>query len=700
MHLLTGRWSARLIVFLMLVGSGLLIVAAGSARTSNDPTAGLPSDSQSTIAARLQQQLPSARTAPAVVVYSRGGAPLTAADRAAIAAARSPLARFAVGAQLPPTQVSQDGQAAVLVVALASDAAADPNGTRLNAQVAAIRAQVRTGLPAGLDAQVTGGAAFSADVSNAFDGADLTLLLATVAVVAVLLLVTYRSPVLWLVPLAVVGLADRVTSALIALVSRHSDLPISQATTGIVQVLVFGAGTDYALLLIARYREELLQTTDRRTAMRRALRAAGPAILASGTTVVLALLSLLLAVLGDDRAIGVAGAIGIATAMLFGLTLLPTALVSLPRGLFWPLVPRPDERGRRTLENEGRLWRRIGERTARRPWPITIGSVLLLGLLAAGLVGTSLGLSQADSFRTKAESVTGLTTLARSFPAGAADPVAVLTPDETAQQVLQLARAVPGVASARIGEQGAGVTEVEVILTAAPDTSASYDAITAVRDRLAGVSRTYVGGTVATDLDVRAAAIRDLRVIAPVILVIVFVVLTVLLRALVAPVLLIATVVLTFFAALGAAAWSFRHIFHFAGLGDQVPLLAFLFLVALGVDYNIFLATRAREEAARTATRKGMIDALAVTGGVITSAGILLAAVFAVLGVLPVIVLTEVGVIVGIGVLLDTLLVRTVLVPALAQLLGERFWWPGRPAQRHHGRAGTGGEPELVQADR
>ncbi len=698
LKVLTGRWSARVLALLVLLGSVLLILGAGSARTSDDPAAGLPSGGQATVAAQLQQRLPSAQTAPALVVYSRGDDPLTAADRSAVSAARQQLARFAVGGRLPPVQVSPDGRAALLVVPLANDSAADPNGTRLTDQVTEIRTRVRAQAPAGLTVQVTGGAGFAADVNKAFDGADLTLLLATVVVVALLLLVTYRSPVLWLVPLAVVGLADQVTGALIAVVSRHSDLPISQATTGIVEALVFGAGTDYALLLIARYREELRRVSDRRAAMRQALRTAGPAILASGLTVTLALLSLLLATLGDNRAIGVAGAIGIATAVLFGLTLLPAALVSLPRGVFWPLVPRPDERGRRSLANEGRLWRRIGERTARRPWPVTVGSVLLLGLLAAGLIGTSVGLSQADTFRTKAESVAGLTTLARSFPAGASDPVAVLTPNASADQVARTARTVPGVASARIGESGAGLTQVDVIVTAAPDTRASFDTVSALRNQLADIPGTYVGGSVAIDLDVQDAATRDLYVIAPVILAIVLVILVVLLRALVAPLLLIATVVLSYFAALGAASWLFRHVFSFAGLADRVPLLAFLFLVALGVDYNIFLATRAREETATSGTRRGMVDALAVTGGVITSAGILLAAVFAVLGTLPVIVLTEIGVIVGIGVLLDTLLVRTVLVPALAQLLGERFWLPGRPARRD--AETTGGSPTLVRADR
>ncbi len=334
---------------------------------------------------------------------------------------------------------------------------------------------------------------------------------------------------------------------------------------------------------------------------------------------------------------------------------------------------------------------------------MVIISTLLLAALATGLFSTSLGLSQADSFRTKAESVDGLTTLSLAFPAGTVEPTAVLTRPAAADEVLAATRAVPGVASASLGESSSNVAQIDVILTAAPGTAASYDTIRTLRSTLERVvdADAAVGGTVATDLDSRTAAIRDLKLIAPLILAVVFLVLIVLLRALIAPVILIATVVLSFFAAIGGASLIFDHILDYPGLDNQVPLLAFLFLVALGVDYNIFLVTRAREEAQQHGTRPGIIDALAVTGGVITSAGILLAAVFTVLGVLPVTVLTEIGIIVGLGVLLDTLLVRTILVPALIHLLNDRFWFPGnlprgeKSPQRPHTQA-PHAEPERV----
>lgn len=695
--LITGRVSALILLFATILGSVAAIALAGSPRTTNDPTAGLPASAQSTIVARLQQQLPSSRVIPALIVYSRMAGTLTARDRQVIASQLPALRALALGHRVSPMQIAPDGRAAIAAVPLASDL----DVSKIDSLVTSIRGVARHGLPAGLRAQVTGGAGFIADLDNAFSGASVSLLLVTVIVVALLLLITYRSPILWIVPLVVVALADQLAGAIIAVVSRHIDVTFSQASTGIVEVLIFGAGTDYALLLIARYREELRRVDERREAMRRAVVAAGPAIAASGVTVIAALLTLLFAVLGDDKAIGVAGAIGIATALLFGLVVLPAALVIFPRGLFWPLVPRADERGRRANETEGRVWRRIGSGTARRPWPVVVTCLLALGIFGAGLTGVRVGLSQADTFRTRAESIDGLKAVSRSFPAGAADPVAVITTPARVSAVVGAIRHVAGVASVAQGEMAGTIAQIDVTLIAAPDTPASYDAIRAMRAAVTAIpgASAYVGGTVATTLDTETAAEHDLAVIAPLILLVVFVVLIVLLRALVAPVVLILTVVLSFFAALGAANWSFGHLLGLAGLASQVPLLSFLFLVALGIDYNIFLTTRAREESARVGTRLGIIDALAVTGGVITSAGILLASVFTVLGILPVIVLTELGIIVGFGVLLDTLLVRTILVPAIVQVLGDRFWSPRRVAtqpERSHRHASGHGSAEAA----
>ncbi len=671
--LVTGRRSVWAVLVLAVAASGLAIGFSPGLKVSDDQTAGLPASAQSTEVTKLQKQLPSGQLNPALVVYSRPGGTLSETDVAAIAAQGERLGALALDGRASPPQLSPDRTAALVAVPLSGEVTGDENSER----IAAIRDVVRSGLPDGVVGQVTGGAGFAADIAGAFAGADIKLLATTASVVALLLLLTYRSPVLWIIPLAAVGTADRVVASLVALVSQGGSIPFDESTTGIVSVLVFGAGTDYALLLIARYREELKRTEDRRQAMRDAVMGAGPAIGASGTTVVLALLTLLAAAFGGTRAIGVAGAIGIVVALIFGLIVLPAALVVCPRGLFWPLIPRVDLA--RAPAATGGRWRRIGNATARRPWPIIVGSVLLLAGLSAGTLSTGYGLSQEDTFRTRAESVDGLRTLSAAFPAGTVSPVVIMTSPADADAVARAAEALPGVAQVSRGESTSTLAEIDVVIEAAPDTEASYETVRALRDEVVQVDPdAVVGGAVAANLDARDASIRDLVLISPLILFVVVLVLIALLRALVAPLVLILTVVLSFFAALGAGSLAFTYIFDFPALDYQVPLLAFLFLVALGVDYNIFLVSRAQEESVRHGTRRGIIEALAVTGGVITSAGILLAAVFTVLGVLPVIVLTEIGIIVGLGVLLDTLLVRTVLVPALVHVLDDRFWWPRR----------------------
>ncbi|MBO4208700.1 MMPL family transporter [Micromonospora echinofusca] len=693
----TGRWSAWVVLLLAVLVSGGLIAAGGEARSSNDPTAALPDTADSVRVAQLQRQLPSGQLNPALVVYSRDGAALTGADEQAIAADATAFAGIAQrtpgGGQISPPVFSPDRKAALLAVPLPADAGIETIGTTVDE----LRTISRDGLPAGMTAQVTGGAGFTADVASAFDGANVTLLLVTVAVVAVLLIVTYRSPWLWLVPLAVVGTADVVSNALISMVSRATDITIDPSTTGIVDVIVFGAGTNYALLLIARYREELRRRTDRREALRRALTSAGPAIAASAATVCLSLLTLLTAVLGNDRAIGMAGAVGIATAAVYGLIVLPAALAVCGRGLFWPFVPRP---GQSDPTRTG-IWARVGNLVARRPRAVLVGSLVLLTLLAAGLYDARLGLSKTEQFRVQAESIDGLNTLSRYFPAGAADPTVVVARADAEAPVLAAAQATPGVAAVRPTERANGLVAIDVVLTAEPDSAASYDTIRELRDRVGAVdgAEALVGGTVATNLDTRDAAVRDLKVVVPLILAVVLLVLILLLRSLLAPLILVATVVATFFAALGASNFLFTGWLDYAALDTSVPLLSFLFLVALGVDYNIFLATRAREEAVTEGTRQGVLISLAVTGGVITSAGILLAAVFAVLGVLPLVTLTEIGIIVGLGVLLDTLLVRTLLVPSIAVLLDRRFWWPSalsRPTDQPTGPAAAPRHPETV----
>ena len=540
--------------------------------------------------------------------------------------------------------------------------------------VAQLRAQLRADLPDGVTAQVTGPAAIEADLSAVFDGADGTLLLTTAGVVALLLLLTYRSPILWIVPLAVVGTADQVAAALATHTLALVDVPWDESTVGILSVLVFGAGTDYALLLISRYRDELKLHEDRYDAIRRALSATAEAVLSSSTTVVVGLLTLLLSVFPTTRGLGLACAVGVVVAATAVLVVLPCALVVCGRWVFWPLVPRV---GQPTLVDSRGLWRRVGDIVGRRPTAAIVLCVVVLGLLAAGVTQIRTGLSQADQFLDKPEAIAAGERLAESFPAGFSDPTVVVTRADPAQ-VASVVEGVEGVTSTRPGPQAQGLAQLDVVLAAEPGSAAAQDTVDGIRQAVADLDETYVGGTEATQMDGADGSSRDRLVIIPVILVLVVVALVLLLRSVVAPVILVASVIGTYFASLGASWLLFTRVFGFDRLDVGVPLLAFLFLVALGVDYNIFLVTRAAEESPGHGTRLGMLRALTATGGVITSAGILLAAVFAVLGVLPLVVLAQLGVIICVGVLLDTLLVRTVLVPAIAVRMGDRFWWPRR----------------------
>ncbi|TNH29326.1 MMPL family transporter [Micromonospora orduensis] len=663
---------------------------------------GLSVQWQSTQVERLQDQLPSSEVQPAIVVVSRddGGA-LSEADRGAVAARTGDLGSLAVGGRVSPPQISPDGTVALVAVPLSTAGGQD----EVTGKVSDVRAALDA-LPDGLAVEVTGAPAFTADLASVFEGADITLLAVTAAVVALLLLITYRSPFLWIVPLVVVAATEQITLRAVETVVPAFGITLqSGQVTGIASVLVFGAATDYALLLIARYREELRREENRFAAMRAALRRTAEPILASGGTVVLGVLTLLLSEQETNRALAVACATGVVFAMLSALFVLPAILVLFGRGLFWPFVPKVGGPAR-----EGRLWGRLGAAVERRPAPVAVLSTLLLAGLALGGLGIRTGLSETEQFRAQPEAVTGAQTLARAFPAGTTQPVAVLTTPAAVRAVTDAATAVPGVSSARPGDAGEAVAQVDVVLDAEPGTAASDRTIEALRDAVAAVpdsappavdgadapTGAIVGGTVAATYDSDEANDRDLRLIIPIILLLVGAVLVLLLRGLLAPLLLVLTVIASFFASLGAAWLLFDHVLGFPALDSGVLLLAFVFLVALGVDYNIFLVTRAREDAGTAGTRDGMLSALRVTGGVITSAGVLLAAVFAVLGVLPLITLTQIGIIVCIGVLLDTLLVRTVLVPALAFLLGDRFWWPGRISRDND--AGTPAAPEPVAA--
>lgn len=671
----------------------LLFAFLPAGKSSSAPASGLPASVDSARVTALLAQFPSADTTAGIIVFGRGDAALTAADRAAIESRAAALAKKSSAPQAVRPEFSDDGTAALLAVPLASSTVA----TDVSKAAESLRSTASSDLPAGLIAQLTGPIGFQDDIANSFAGADFRLLLVTVIVVAALLIVTYRSPVLWIVPLAVVGTADGLAGKVVTALAEPLGLTIDASISGILSVLVFGAGTNYALLLVARYREELTRVDDRFRAMRTAVTSAGPAIAASGGTVALSLVTLLLASLSNDRALGFACAVGVVVAILFALIALPAALVVCGRGLFWPFVPRQGSasekaggdhpaveagsEGLTDAEAHG-FWAGLGRRVARRPVVVSVAAVVGLAVLALGLSGYSVGLSQTAQLRGDPASVSAQKVIDRSFSAGLTSQTTVLAPAAVAVRAETLAKSTDGVAVAAVGETHAGRSSIAVTLKAEPQSDAAFATIDRLRqgyrDAGGALQKTLVGGSDATALDTQNAAQHDQDLVIPIILAIVFAVLALLLRSLVAPVLLIASVLATFFASLGVSTFAFTHLLGFPALDSSVTLYAFLFLVALGVDYNIFLTTRAREESAHHGTREGMIRALATTGAVITSAGILLASVFAVLGVLPVVALTQVGIIVCIGVLLDTLVVRTVLVPALVFLTGDRFWWPSR----------------------
>ncbi len=652
----------------------------------NDASAYLPASAESTQALHLQSEFAARNLNPAVVVYTRPSG-LTPADiRKAAADARAFAALPAVQHRVAGPVIARDHRAMETIVGASLGFSSD-----IGAFVSQLQATAARGAP-GLSVHVAGPAASAADQLKIFKGIDTTLLYATLAVVVVLLLITYRSPVLWLLPIASAGVALVAAQAAIYLLTRQG-LTVNGQSAGILVVLVLGAGTDYALLLIARYREELRRHTDRHQAMAIALRRAGPAIIASAATVIAGMLCLLVAESADISGLGPVAAIGIGVGLLAMITLLPALLVIVGRWVFWPVPPRygsdePTTRG---------VWARIGRSLARRPRTVWMVTALVLACAWLGLAGFRIGpLTTAQSFRGTPPSVAAEQVLARHFPGGAGEPVTVIGKAAYARQLRAAFATTRGIAAVSPPVTAGGLVYYQGTLASKPDSpaaSATVDRARAAVHAIRGADAKVGGGT-AVRLDVERYATRDRNLIIPLVLLVVLVILGVLLRSVAAAVVLMATVVLSFGAALGLSALAFTHLFGFAGADTAMPLFAFVFLVALGIDYNIFLMTRVREETARSGTGPGAITALAATGGVITSAGVVLAATFAMLATLPLVILTEIGFTVALGVLLDTIVVRSVLVTALTLDMGRWMWWPGRLSRR------PPAEPAALSPDR
>ncbi|MET9567104.1 MMPL family transporter [Streptomyces tauricus] len=662
----------------------------------NDAASWLPGSAESTQVLQASEDFRPEQI-PAIVVYARADG-LTAQDRVRIARDVQELKELREqgirGAETrgPVFDRRPAPRAAQVFVPITMD---EKGWERISPAVDAIRADVGEGGD-GLAVHITGPGGTSADFSEAFEGIDSTLLFSAMAVVIVMLLLTYRSPTLLLVPLIGVVAALFTAQALVYLLAEHAGLTVNGQSAGILTVLVFGAGTDYALLLVARYREELRRHEDRHEAMALALHRAGPAVIASGATVVLSMLVLLAAEMNSTRGLGPVAAIGVAVALVAMLTLFPALLVIFGRWIFWPVVPHfgsadPTERG---------VWARMGNRFSHRPRLVWVITAAALALLSLGLIQLRAeGISNADSFTDKPDSIVGQEVSARYFPAGSGDPLVVISNREQAEEVGQAVADTRGVLPESLGlppgtkPEFEGQVLFEATMTAPADSEAAKQTVERVRDAVHAVpdADAQVGGGTAALLDMDRATTHDNILIIPLVLVVVLLILCVLLRALVAPLLLIGTVVLSFAAALGISALAFRYVFDYAGESTDFPLFVFVFLVALGIDYNIFLTTRIREEAARQGTRPGVVTGLAATGAVITSAGLVLAGTFAALGTLPMVAFAEIGFTVALGVLLDTFIVRSVLVTSLFLDVGPKVWWPSRLAKETgHGGAGGG----------
>jgi RND superfamily putative drug exporter len=685
-----GRRTKYLVIVFWLIVVALLGSLAGKLQGAekNDASSYLPASAESTQELNLQAKFVSKNLNPAVVVYQRTSG-ITPADlRKAAGDARAFAALPAVHGRVAGPIPSRDHQALEVI------AGADLGyGAHIGNFVDALKARASAGDP-GLTVHVTGPAASAADEVKIFKGIDGTLLYATLAVVIVLLLLTYRSPVLWLLPIMSAGVALIAAEAVIYLLTQHG-LTVNGQSAGILVVLVLGASTDYALLLIARYREELRRHEDRHEAMAVALHRAGPAIMASAGTVIAGMLCLLVADSADISGLGPVAAIGIAIGLLAVITLLPALLVTFGRWVFWPVKPafgsaEPTARG---------VWARVGRAISVRPRVVWTVTAVALACASLGLIGFRVGtLSTAQSYRGTPPSVVGEQVLARHFPAGAGEPVAVIGSARAGAALHSALAGTAGIAVVAPPVTKDGLVYLQGTLTGRPDSPAAYATVDRVRAAVHKIpgADAKVGGGTAINMDVEHYVTRDRNVIIPLVLLVVLLILALLLRAVVAPLLLIGTVILSFGAALGLSALAFGHLFGFAGEDPSVPLFVFVFLVALGIDYNIFLMTRVREEAARSGTRQGAVTGLAATGGVITSAGLVLAGTFAMLGTLPLVTFTEIGFAVAIGVLLDTIIVRSVLVTALTLDVGRWMWWPSRLSREEDHPAVARGASESV----
>ncbi|KQQ83623.1 MULTISPECIES: efflux RND transporter permease subunit [Micrococcaceae] len=672
--------------------------------SSNDQASFLPASAEATEAQDWQAKFRDSDEVPGVIVIENAEA-FTPAQLGEVAGLRTTLEELKLGSAVIGPIPSADGKAVQFIAPIGGS-------VEVKEAVKELRDTVAEAAPQGMQTYVTGPAGLAADLTAAFGGIDGILLLVALSAVFVILLIVYRSLLLPIMVLLTSVFALCAAILLVFGMAKAGWIQLNGQSQGILSILVIGAATDYALLFVARFREALTHTTNRTKAVITAWKASFEPILASGATVIIALLCLLFSDLNSNKALGPVAAAGILCSLFAALTLLPALMALLGRAAFWPFRPKlvpAEEREPELvtgLEGQKGLWRATGSVVSRRPRTIWIGSVLLLLVASAGVLQLKAnGVPQTDVILTASNAVDGQDALARHFDAGSGSPAVVVADQAKAQEVLDAVKAAGGVGDAYLLAQGSvpitgapgapsepdvreGKVLINATLNSAADSLEAEEAVKALRTDVKAVdSGALVGGVTATALDTNTTAQRDLVIIIPVVLVVILFILMLLLRSIVAPVLLVLSVVLSYAAAMGVSALVFNNLLGFPGADATVPLFGFVFLVALGVDYNIFLMSRVREESIKHGTRPGILRGLGVTGGVITSAGVVLAATFAALGVIPIMFLVQLAFIVAFGVLLDTVLVRSLLVPALAYDLGPKIWWPGKLA-----RAGASAE--------
>ncbi|WP_461188143.1 MMPL family transporter [Arthrobacter sp. Z4-13] len=703
------RWLLPVILvltWLALAGAGGPTFGRLEEVSSNDQASFLPASAEATAAQGWQAKFRDSDEVPGVIVLESDET-LTPAQLGEVVGLRTELERLELGSAVIGPIASEDGKAVQYIAPIDSSAG-------IKEAVQELRDSVAEAAPEGTRTFVTGPAGLAADLTAAFAGIDGILLLVALAAVFVILLIVYRSLLLPIVVLLTSVFALCAAILLVFGMAKAGWIQLNGQSQGILSILVIGAATDYALLYVARFREALTHTANRTAATLTAWKASFEPILASGATVIIALLCLLFSDLNSNKALGPVAAAGILCSLFAALTLLPALMALLGRAAFWPFRPKLAQADEQELEIvtglEGQkgLWQATGSLVSRRPRIVWVASVLLLLAGSAGVLQLKAnGVPQTDVILSASNAVDGQDALARHFDAGSGSPAVVVADQGKAQEVLDTVKAADGVGEAYLLAQGSvpitgvpgapsapDVREGKVLINAtlnfAADSLEAEDAVKALRAEVKAVDAgALVGGVTATALDTNTTAQRDLVIIIPVVLVVILFILMLLLRSVLAPVLLVLSVVLSYAAAMGVSALVFNNLLGFPGADATVPLFGFVFLVALGVDYNIFLMSRVREESLKHGTRPGILRGLSVTGGVITSAGVVLAATFAALGVIPIMFLVQLAFIVAFGVLLDTVLVRSLLVPALAYDIGPRIWWPGRP-----------GRPELDPAVR